>query len=56
MPSRIDKNKASVTPDFPERTHALIEIVQICAAAQGNVLTIIDLLAIRQAIGGGSAP
>jgi hypothetical protein len=54
MARGIYKNEAPVTGDFPERTHPLIKIVQIRAATQRDVLTIIDLLAIRQAIGGRS--
>jgi hypothetical protein len=55
MARAIYENKTPITGDFPQRTYPLIEIVQIRAAAQRDVLTIIDLLAIRQAIGGCSA-
>ena len=55
MPNAIYENQAFVTGDFPQGAYPPIKIVQIGTAAERDVLAIIDLLTIRQAIGGRTA-
>ena len=52
---QIHKNETLITGDFPKGPYALVEVVQVGAATQGNVLAIVDLLATGQGIGGGAA-
>ena len=49
--SRIYENETGVAGDFGKHAHPRIEIVQIGAAAERDVLTIVNLLAIRESIG-----
>ena len=54
-PLRIEKNQAIEEFYFVRRTNTSIKIREIGAAAEGHVLAIVHMLAIRQDIGSGAA-
>ncbi len=45
---RIHEDQSIVTADLPQRADSAVKIVQIGAAAERDVLAIVDLLAIRE--------
>ena len=51
---RIEKNQLVEKFDFVCGADAAIEVVEIGAAAQGDVLAIIDVLAVGQDVGSGA--
>ena len=52
---RVHEDELLVTADLPERSDSAVKIVQIRATAERDVLTIIDLLAVRKAVRGSAA-
>src|SRR5712672_1215562 len=49
---RIEKHETVEKFDFVRGAHAAIEVIEIGATAEGDMLTIIDVLAIRQNVRG----
>ena len=54
-PLGVDENQAVEEFDLVGGSDATIEILEICTAAERDVLTIIDVLAVRQDVGSGAA-
>ncbi len=54
-PLRVDENKTIEEFDLVGGAHAAVKILEIGAAAERNVLAIIDVLAVRQDVGGCAA-
>ena len=52
---RIEKNQAIEEFNFIRGADALVKIREVGAAAEGNVLAIVHMLAVRQNIGGRAA-
>src|SRR5260370_25979580 len=50
-PLRIEKEEAVEELDVAGGTDAGVEIFEICAASQGHVLTVVDMLAVGQDVG-----
>src|SRR4029077_1337869 len=54
-PLRVDENEAIEEFDLVSGADAAVEILEIGATAQGDVLTVVDVLAARQNIRSGAA-
>ena len=54
-PLRIEEDQAVEEFDFVAGADASVKVLEIGAAAEGHVLTIVDVLAVRQDVGGCAA-
>src|SRR5690349_20436947 len=55
-PLRIEEHQAVEKFDFVGRTYATVKVFKICAAAQGDMLAVVDVFAVSQDVGGCASP